>query len=149
MHDNDPKVCSFSLVYHSLFLTFDPFQLLEEEKLKNLAGKQHKASSPHDHAPGWNEYLASASEATVKADKSDGDPETLQKKTIEHVKARHHSEDQTVGVEASYERDEIEGPLKGSGKVPRTPSEEDVSLFLRVIQDIECSLTKRDREDSG
>ena len=44
MHDNDPDV-------------------LESEKRKNLSGKQH---SHHKSAPGWNENLASASEAAVK-----------------------------------------------------------------------------------
>lgn len=36
----------------------------------------------------------------------------LSKKTVEHIKARHHAEDSTVGVEAEYERDEVIGPLK-------------------------------------
>ena len=91
----------------------ESYQVLEREKHKNLSNKQHKTSAPHDHAPGWNELLASASEANVKADKADGvTPELLQKKTVEHIKLRHHAEDQTIGVEAEYERDEVEGPLK-------------------------------------
>jgi hypothetical protein len=48
MHDNDPEI-------------------LELEKRRNLAKIQHKTSTPHAHAPGWNEHLASASEASVKA----------------------------------------------------------------------------------
>ena len=51
MHENDPAV-------------------LEREKHLNLQGKQQ---STHEHAPGWNEYLASASEAHVKADKAEID----------------------------------------------------------------------------
>ncbi|KAH9838323.1 uncharacterized protein C8Q71DRAFT_750484, partial [Rhodofomes roseus] len=40
---------------------------IEKEKHRNLTGKQHKTSAPHEKtAPGWNEYLASASEAAVK-----------------------------------------------------------------------------------
>jgi hypothetical protein len=38
--------------------------VLEREKHKNLAGKQEK--SLIDNAPGWNDLLASASEAVVK-----------------------------------------------------------------------------------
>ena len=48
MHDNDPEI-------------------LELEKKRNLSKQQHKTSTPHAHAPGWNEYLASASEASIKA----------------------------------------------------------------------------------
>lgn len=42
-------------------------QVLEREKHRNLSGK-HRSENPalHEHAPGWNENLASASEATVK-----------------------------------------------------------------------------------
>ncbi|GAW02586.1 ctg1 protein [Lentinula edodes] len=47
MHDNDPDV-------------------LDTEKKRNLSKTQHGTSTPHDHAPGWNEHLASASEAHVK-----------------------------------------------------------------------------------
>jgi hypothetical protein len=39
-------------------------QTLEREKQKNLSGTQHK--SLHPNAPGWNDKLASASEAAVK-----------------------------------------------------------------------------------
>lgn len=49
MHDNDPE-------------------LLEQEKQRNLQQKQHLTSTPHEHAPGWNEYLASTSEAYTKVD---------------------------------------------------------------------------------
>ncbi|EJD06543.1 uncharacterized protein FOMMEDRAFT_76424, partial [Fomitiporia mediterranea MF3/22] len=104
VHDNDPDV-------------------LETEKAKNLSGKQHKGSSPHESAPGWNEYLASASEAAVKADRNEaGDAETLQRKSVEHIRARHHADDVTSGtVEAEYERDEVEGPLKSAlGTVKET-----------------------------
>jgi hypothetical protein len=39
-------------------------QVLEREKKKNLEGTQHK-SLIHD-APGWNDKLASSSEAVIK-----------------------------------------------------------------------------------
>jgi hypothetical protein len=38
-------------------------QTLEEEKMRNLSNSQ---TTIHDHAPGWNELLASNSEANVK-----------------------------------------------------------------------------------
>ncbi|KAG8713285.1 hypothetical protein FRC11_012694 [Ceratobasidium sp. 423] len=44
-------------------LTNDP-EVLEREKQKNLRGEQH---STHTNAPGWNELLASDSEANIKA----------------------------------------------------------------------------------
>ncbi|KAJ7677699.1 hypothetical protein DFH06DRAFT_1291170 [Mycena polygramma] len=68
MHDNDPET-------------------LEQEKKRSLSGRgtQHKDSdkTPHAHAPGWNEPLASASEAAVKADQAHGTPQDLQKRTVE------------------------------------------------------------------
>ena len=39
---------------------------IELEKRRNLAKEQGKTSTPHDFAPGWNEHLASESEAYVK-----------------------------------------------------------------------------------
>lgn len=47
MHDNDPEV-------------------LEREKHRNLRGEQHQTSTPLKHAPGWNESLATTSEAYTK-----------------------------------------------------------------------------------
>ncbi|KAF8968128.1 hypothetical protein BDZ97DRAFT_1801062, partial [Flammula alnicola] len=48
MHENDPEV-------------------LEREKKRNLSrSSTDKTSTPYDYAPGWNEVLASASEAAVK-----------------------------------------------------------------------------------
>lgn len=85
-------------------------QVLEEEKQRNLKKIQHETSTPHKHAPGWNEYLASASEAAVKvcspctvegivwllflqADKSETSFHELQTETVEHVKKRHSKRD--------------------------------------------------------
>ncbi|KAJ7707637.1 hypothetical protein B0H17DRAFT_898180, partial [Mycena rosella] len=89
MHDNDPET-------------------LETEKSRNLSGTQYKTSTPHKHAPGWNEHLASASEASVKADKAFGSPNDLQKTTIEYIQSRHSPD------EATYLRDEVSGPLSGA-----------------------------------
>ena len=47
VHDNDPDT-------------------LEREKQRNLAQKQHLTSTPVSEAPGWNESLATSSEANVK-----------------------------------------------------------------------------------
>ena len=41
-------------------------KVLEREKNRNLNRTQNNTATPHDHAPGWNEALASASEAAVK-----------------------------------------------------------------------------------
>lgn len=47
IHDNNPEV-------------------LELEKQRNLAGKQHATSTPIPEAPGWNEQLATSSEAHIR-----------------------------------------------------------------------------------
>lgn len=68
MHDNDPDI-------------------LEREKKRTLAGEQ--LEKPHiDSAPGWNQHLASASEAHVKADRHPhtGSVKDLQKETVASVK---------------------------------------------------------------
>ncbi|TDL16554.1 hypothetical protein BD410DRAFT_795202 [Rickenella mellea] len=96
VHENDPKT-------------------LDEEKARNLSKKQHATSTPHENAPGWNEYLASASEAHIKADKSDATTiESMTTTTIKHVHARHHGDDKVISVEAEYEKEEVDGPLGGA-----------------------------------
>ncbi|KAI0671375.1 hypothetical protein C8Q78DRAFT_972753 [Trametes maxima] len=117
MHDNDPEV-------------------LEQEKRRNLSKSQHETSTPMpDHAPGWNQHLASASEAAIKADQFTGTPKELQERTVKYVKDRHHKDDSSAtsqspvepGVstshmkhdgptdpEAPYSRDEIDGPLRSA-----------------------------------
>ncbi|CAA7267022.1 unnamed protein product [Cyclocybe aegerita] len=110
MHDNDPEV-------------------LEREKHKNLTGKQGK-SAPHDHAPGWNETLATASEADVKADKSTGSPAELQASTVELLRARRseiEGEDGTGSTTAFYARDEVSGPLSS------VQGKEEVTITKRRI----------------
>ncbi|KAF7312383.1 hypothetical protein MIND_00251600 [Mycena indigotica] len=89
MHDNDPE-------------------LLELEKKRNMAGIQHRTSTPHKHAPGWNEHLASASEASLKADKADGSPIDLQGTTVEYIQARHSPD------EAADLLDQVNGPLSSA-----------------------------------
>ncbi|TCD70236.1 hypothetical protein EIP91_004417 [Steccherinum ochraceum] len=112
----------------------DP-EVLEQEKQRNLRNEQHKTSTPVRNAPGWNEYLASASEAAIKADRGDTEPHELAEHTVKHMKERHHtvetttttpgegssSKSETVNEErvdareASYEKDEVGGPLKKGG----------------------------------
>ncbi|KAI0822561.1 hypothetical protein BC628DRAFT_669846 [Trametes gibbosa] len=118
-HDNDPAV-------------------LEREKRRNLNKEQHKTSTPlPDHAPGWNESLASESEAAVKADQWSGSSaKELQEETVKYVSDRHRAEKTTTaseppshepGVstsrmtrngpdspEAPYKCDEVDGPLKNA-----------------------------------
>ncbi|EKM58393.1 uncharacterized protein PHACADRAFT_252678 [Phanerochaete carnosa HHB-10118-sp] len=125
MHENDPEV-------------------LEVEKQRNLSKKQHHTSTPIKNAPGWNHYLASASEAAVKADRSDHNLHELQEETLHHIKQRHGHGESTVAepsdvppksgnnkgavsgeervdaYEATYERDEMTGPLKHSAKMEGT-----------------------------
>ncbi|KAG2752147.1 hypothetical protein P692DRAFT_20830369 [Suillus brevipes Sb2] len=92
MHDNDPE-------------------MLERGKRRNLSGTQHETSTPIDDAPGWNEDLASASEAHVKADRSTVTINDLQRKTIDYIHARHQPDEPLNHREASYLRDEVTGPL--------------------------------------
>jgi len=100
MHDNDPRT-------------------LELEKQRNLANKQHATSTPIPEAEGWNEHLATASEAYVKADQSKDSLATLASKTVEYVRSRHSPDERVGSREATYERDSVEGPL-GSG-TPEAP----------------------------
>ncbi|KAI0091200.1 hypothetical protein BDY19DRAFT_1046901 [Irpex rosettiformis] len=100
----------------------DP-EVIDLEKQRNLRGEQHETSTPIKNAPGWNEYLASASEAAVKADRSELNlnPEQLAAETVHHIKDRHHSqvvngEERLDAYEASYERDDLDGPLNASRK---------------------------------
>jgi len=70
MHGNDPDVIE-----------------KEVHRNKTKHGERHE-SSPHEHAPGWNELLASVSEANVKADKAEGTPADLQKSTVDFLSAK-------------------------------------------------------------
>ncbi|KAG2072835.1 hypothetical protein BDR04DRAFT_1134434 [Suillus decipiens] len=97
IHDNDPET-------------------LARGKQRNLSGTQHETSSPIDDAPGWNEDLASVSEAHVKADRSSVTINDLQRKTVDYVNAKHQSEEQMDHREASYLKDEVTGPL-GTARV--------------------------------
>lgn len=99
--------------HQTLTLIFPLRQVLETEKKRNLSNNQHSTSTPIRNAPGWNQYLASASEAAVKvcstlftislmpltrsnayqADRSDHTFAELAAETVAHVKARHHDTD--------------------------------------------------------
>ncbi|KAJ4477308.1 hypothetical protein J3R30DRAFT_3703625 [Lentinula aciculospora] len=85
--------------------------VLDTEKKRNLSKTQHATSTPHDHAPGWNEHLASASEAHVKADRSTASPSELTEKTIKYIHDHHSPENDVQPTEAYYSRDEVDGPL--------------------------------------
>jgi hypothetical protein len=67
MHDNDPEVDIFrsNSSLCTALIRMDA-QVLEREKRRNLARHPYQTSSPLDHSPGWNETLATASEAHVK-----------------------------------------------------------------------------------
>ncbi|KAG5649770.1 hypothetical protein H0H81_002104, partial [Sphagnurus paluster] len=85
---------------------------LEDEKNRNLSGQQHKTSTPHAHAPGWNESLSSTSEANIKADHSESmSTSELQEQTIDYVTSRYSPDDRKTSTTAHYSRDEVSGPL--------------------------------------
>ncbi|KAI0001450.1 hypothetical protein BJV74DRAFT_69250 [Russula compacta] len=92
MHDNDPEV-------------------LEREKRRNLSRQPYQTSSPLDHSPGWNEHLASASEAHVKADQDVSSLHDLASRTVAHLKAKGAPEESAT---ARSDRDEVSGPLKSA-----------------------------------
>lgn len=111
MHDNDPET-------------------LEREKHRNLTGSQYDRSSAK-HAPGWNETLASASEATVKADQDHTNPAELTAETIELVSRKHSDPDNSTDhLSAHYRKDEKvvkeQGFKTGVGHEWPTTSEEDI-----------------------
>ncbi|EMD33955.1 hypothetical protein CERSUDRAFT_86730 [Gelatoporia subvermispora B] len=113
-HENDPEV-------------------LELEKRRNLTKNQHKTSTPHpESAPGWNEYLASASEAAVKADRSSGSVGEMQSRTVKHIKDRHHSPDTPPTRPSEGPEATIQEPGTATSKMrdngeEGTPSHEEVS----------------------
>lgn len=116
MHDNDPEV-------------------LDLEKKRNLSGTQHKTSTPHTNAPGWNEHLATASEASVKADRSDSSPEDMQRTTVEYIHSRHAPDERTEPTSAFYSHDTVDGPL-GAGA--------DKILSKRIVHEEVTEVLKKD-----
>jgi hypothetical protein len=51
----------------SLYTSVDAIgQVLQREKQRNLSRHPYQNNAPMDHAPGWNEQLASSSEAFIK-----------------------------------------------------------------------------------
>ncbi|CAL8467572.1 g7110 [Coccomyxa elongata] len=85
----------------------DP-DVLHKEKERNLrAGKPRSAVK--DLEEGWNEKLASDSEAAVKAERHHNDDESieeLQKKSVHHIRTEHHEEEHVV-ESASQEKDDL------------------------------------------
>ncbi|EIM90876.1 uncharacterized protein STEHIDRAFT_48368, partial [Stereum hirsutum FP-91666 SS1] len=105
-HDNDPEI-------------------LDREKRRNLSREKYQTTAPMDHAPGWNEHLATTSEHAVKADATPGGPpsEDLQAQTVQHLQKKHSPEERYTS-EAVYERDEISGPLGSAKSIEADASEE-------------------------
>ncbi|KIK99982.1 hypothetical protein PAXRUDRAFT_822166, partial [Paxillus rubicundulus Ve08.2h10] len=108
------RYCSTTRPYSSTMHDNDP-ELLEREKRRNLSNDQHGKSTPIDNAPGWNESLATASEAFVKADRTTTSIRDLQEKTANYVQSRHDPNDRLETREATYLRDEVDGPLGSAG----------------------------------
>ncbi|KAL7004600.1 hypothetical protein EMMF5_005859 [Cystobasidiomycetes sp. EMM_F5] len=62
---------------------------LEAGKQASIKGSENPAAV-HKHAPGWNETIASESEAFIKAETADASsPESLVQETIERVTEKH------------------------------------------------------------
>ncbi|KAK0500432.1 hypothetical protein EDD18DRAFT_1349311 [Armillaria luteobubalina] len=110
MHDNDPDI-------------------IEREKHRNLSKTQHRTSTPLDNAPGWNESLATASEAFVKP------PADLQKRTVEYLTSRHSPEERVEPTFALYTRDEVEGPLSSAQGFEDKDDQSDTVMTRTVHQE--------------
>ncbi|KAK0495474.1 hypothetical protein EDD18DRAFT_242612 [Armillaria luteobubalina] len=60
--------------------------VIEREKRKSLSKSRYQTSAPINGAEGWNEFLATDSEVSVKADRDTGVSMTdLQEKTVTHI----------------------------------------------------------------
>ncbi|KAF8631372.1 hypothetical protein AX15_002428 [Amanita polypyramis BW_CC] len=110
----------------------DP-EVLEIEKKRNLSKTQHRTSTPLSHAPGWNESLATESEAFVKADQATETNSELQTKTVEYLRTRHSLDDRAESTTADYARDEVMGPLSGAEGREDTNTDAD-DVFLNSAQ---------------
>jgi hypothetical protein len=64
-----------------------------------------------DNAPGWNEDLATTSEAFVKADRETTKLDDMPQKTVDYMRSHHEAE----STHATYARDEVGGPLGNAG----------------------------------
>ncbi|KAL4066913.1 hypothetical protein J3A83DRAFT_4260547 [Scleroderma citrinum] len=123
-------------------------ELLEREKHRNLSGRQQTSSSI-ENAPGWNECLATTSEANVKADRSTTPISDLQEKTINHLYARHHPDERPEATGATYTRDEVAGPL-GSAQVgefegivdPDLVDSDGRMVARRVVREVKTEIKK-------
>ncbi|KAI0750086.1 hypothetical protein C8Q80DRAFT_1100636 [Daedaleopsis nitida] len=115
MHDNDPDV-------------------LEQEKRRNLSKQQHKTSTPIPEAPGWNEHLASASEAAVK-DRHHSEDAASFTETEPGVSTAKMTHNGQAVPGASYAKEEIGGPLKNAhGTVLETVEhKEDIIKRQKVL----------------
>ena len=85
---------------------------MEREKRRNLSGQQFGHSDPVKHAPGWNESLASSSEARIKADQDESSPSELAAQTINYVKKKYDPEERGAATNADYPKEEVSGPLR-------------------------------------
>ncbi|KAI0034225.1 hypothetical protein K488DRAFT_45946, partial [Vararia minispora EC-137] len=124
MHDNDPTI-------------------LEREKHRNLSRQPFQTSAPMDHAPGWNEHLATTAEANVKADQSTVRPEDLAELTVKYMTEKSSPDERYEASTATYEREELAGPLKdatgnATGKI-HTTVEETVETVKQEVSCIEAS----------
>eukprot|EP00884_Botryococcus_braunii_P004274 jgi/Botrbrau1/13848/Bobra.0056s0084.2 len=88
----------------------DP-EVLQREQERNLKGET-KSTIPH--APGWNEKLASDSEAAVKAEQDNRSIEQLQRETVDHVQTEHLAKGDSINQPANVSVDNVNHGNKGS-----------------------------------
>ncbi|EIW69594.1 hypothetical protein TREMEDRAFT_73912 [Tremella mesenterica DSM 1558] len=90
---------------------------LAREKARNLSGTQDSSSPHKEHAPQWNEVLATDSEAGVKADQAGppGKPsKALQEQTIFQTHKHHHDEDDGMHKGVKHHKAKHEPTRTGS-----------------------------------
>ncbi|TEB34559.1 Metallo-dependent phosphatase [Coprinellus micaceus] len=104
----------------------DYFLVLEREKRRNLSGLQFGHSDPVPNAPGWNESLASSSEARIKADQDTTSPDELTAQTVTYMKRKYDPDERGAATSAEYPKDEVSGPLRDAlGKAASVAAETD------------------------
>ncbi|SJL09470.1 uncharacterized protein ARMOST_12848 [Armillaria ostoyae] len=82
--------------------------VIEREKRKSLSKSRYQTSAPVDGAEGWNEFLATDSEVSVKADRDTGVSMTdLQEKTVTHMHSV-RQEDGEVSAKSSLGKKGLE-----------------------------------------
>jgi hypothetical protein len=59
----------------------------------------------------------------------------MQRRTVEYVHARHAPDERLGGREASYQRDEVHGPLSGTYKSDEVPVNEGKTMKRKIVHE--------------